>query len=235
MGPARTVTADPQFPGPPPRGRPPLPPRPPGPPAPYRAGPSHGRPHPGPDGYGPRPPALPSGPPGRRGGVGPPAGPHPTEALPGSRRAPRRGDAGSRRGLSSGAGGPPRADEHPAARAPGRRADRRRAEEGQRRARRRTPGPDVDGAGARLVRGLAGVLAGGLVVLALGLVAVEWAAGNSGVPGPGSGAMVAHVGAAVVAVVGQVVADRRRDRTGLLAALGVVVTASLVLGFGWFL
>ncbi|MER7436849.1 hypothetical protein ABT341_19275, partial [Pseudonocardia alni] len=126
-------------------------------------------------------------------------------------------------------------DEHPAARAPGRRADRRRAEEGQRRARRRTPGPDVDGAGARLVRGLAGVLAGGLVVLALGLVAVEWAAGNSGVPGPGSGAIVAHVGAAVVAVVGQVVADRRRDRTGLLAALGVVVTASLVLGFGWFL
>ena len=104
-----------------------------------------------------------------------------------------------------------------------------------RHAKRRTPGPDVDGAGARLVRGLAGVLAGGLVVLALGLVAVEWAAGNSGVPGPGSGAIVAHVGAAVVAVVGQVVADRRRDRTGLLAALGVVVTASLVLGFGWFL
>lgn len=226
------MTADPQFPGPPPRGRPPLPP---GPPAPYRAGPSYGRPHPGPDGYGPRPPVPPSGPPGRRGGAGPPAGPRPTEALPESRRAQRRGDAGSRRGLSSGADEPPRADEHPAARAPGRRADRRRAEEGERRARRRTPGPDVEGAGARLLRGLAGVLAGGLVVLALGLVVVEWAAGNSGVPGPGSGAIVAHVGAAVVAVVGQVVADRRRDRTGLLAALGVVVTASLVLGFGWFL
>ncbi|MEQ3540862.1 hypothetical protein WHI96_18810 [Pseudonocardia tropica] len=230
------MTADPQFPGPPPRGRPPLPPRPPGVPAPYRAGPSHGRPHPGPDGYRPPvPPVPPSGPPGRRGGVGPPAGPRPTEALSESRRAPRRGDAGSRRGSSSGAGEPSRADEHPAARAPGRRADRRRAEEGARRARRRTPGPGVDGAGARLLRGLAGVLAGGLVVLALGLVVVEWAAGDSGVPGPGSGAIVAHVGAAVVAVVGQVVADRRRDRTGLLAALGVVVTASLVLGFGWFL
>lgn len=79
------------------------------------------------------------------------------------------------------------------------------------------------------------MLAGGLVVLALGLVVVEWAAGSSGVPGPGTGAIVAHAGAAAVAVVAQVVADRRRDRTGLLAALVVIVTASLVLGLGWFL
>lgn len=222
------MTADPQFPGPPRHGRHPIPPRPPGAPAPYRAGPSHGRPHPGPDGYGHRPPVPPSGPPRRRGDVGSPAGARPTEALPASRRAPRRG-------LSSGAAEPPRDDEHPAARAPGRRADRRRAEENARRARRRAPGPDVDGAGARLLRGLAGVLAGGLVVLALGLVVVEWAAGSSGVPGPGTGAIVAHAGAAAVAVVGQVVADRRRDRTGLLAALMVIVTASLVLGLGWFL
>ncbi|MEJ8278445.1 hypothetical protein [Pseudonocardia spirodelae] len=225
------MTADPQFPGPPPRRRPPPPP---GAPAPYRPGPSHGRPPPGPDGYGPRPPVPPPGPPARRGG-GPQAGPRPTEALPAARPAARRGDAGSRRGPSPGASGPPRADEHPAARAPGRRADRRRAEEGERRARRRTPGPGVESAGARLLRGLAGVLAGGLVVLAIGLVVVQWAAGNGGVPGPGSGAIVAHVGAAVAAVAGQVVADRRRDRTGLLAALGVIVTASLVLGLGWFL
>ena len=39
---------------------------------------------------------------------------------------------------------------------------------------------------------------------------------------------------AVVAVTGQVVADRRADRTGTLAALGVIGTVALVLGLGWF-
>ncbi|MEV1296041.1 hypothetical protein [Pseudonocardia sp. NPDC049635] len=88
---------------------------------------------------------------------------------------------------------------------------------------------------ARLLRGLSGVLAGGLVVLAVGLVAVEWLGGRSGVPGPGTGAVAAHLVAAVVAVTGQVIADRRADRTGTLAALGVIGTVALVLGLGWFL
>ncbi|OLM16593.1 hypothetical protein Ae707Ps1_0851 [Pseudonocardia sp. Ae707_Ps1] len=79
------------------------------------------------------------------------------------------------------------------------------------------------------------MLAGGLVVLAVGLGIVEWVAGSNGVPGPGSGALAGHAGAAVAAVVGQIVADRRRDRTGSLVALGVVGLAALVLGAGWFL
>ncbi|MFP5068577.1 hypothetical protein ACLFMI_02755 [Pseudonocardia nantongensis] len=90
-------------------------------------------------------------------------------------------------------------------------------------------------AGGRILRGLAGVLAGGLVVLALGLVVTEWLAGRNGVPGPGAGTLVAHVAGALAAVVGQVVADRRADRTGTLAALVVIGVAALVLGFGWFL
>lgn len=79
------------------------------------------------------------------------------------------------------------------------------------------------------------MLAGGLVVLTVGLVVVEWMAGRNGVPGPGSGALVGHVAASVVAVGGQLVADRRGDRIGGLAALGVIGTVALVLGAGWFL
>ncbi|OSY42469.1 hypothetical protein C8E95_5174 [Pseudonocardia autotrophica] len=73
------------------------------------------------------------------------------------------------------------------------------------------------------------------MVLAVGLVVVEWLAGSNGVPGPGNGAVAAHLVAAVIAVVGQVVADRRGDRTGTLAAAGVIGTVALVLGLGWFL
>ncbi|MCO5561402.1 hypothetical protein L7F22_015023 [Adiantum nelumboides] len=143
----------------------------------------------------------------------------PPRAAPRRRRVPpravlRRGRAVARRRA------PRRPRARPAVRPPPRRGGRASGTAPHPRTRRRRRrGP----AAARPGR----VLAGGLVVLALGLVVVEWAAGNSGVPGPGSGAIVAHVGAAAVAVVGQVVADRRRDRTGLLAALGVVVTASL--------
>lgn len=86
-----------------------------------------------------------------------------------------------------------------------------------------------------MLRGLSGVLAGGLVVLAVGLVVVAWFAGRGGVPGPGAGDLTAHLAAAAAAVVGQVIADRRGDRTGTLAALGVVGIAALVLGLGWFL
>lgn len=98
------------------------------------------------------------------------------------------------------------------------------------RAEGRRPGP-----GGRALRGLAGVLAGGLVVLGLGLLGTEWLAGRNGVPGPGAGTVAAHLAGAVTAVVGQAVADRRADRTGTLAALGVLAVAALVLGFGWFL
>lgn len=87
----------------------------------------------------------------------------------------------------------------------------------------------------RALRGLSGVLAGGLVVLSLGLLVVWLLADRWGVPGPGGGTVAGHLGGAVVVVLGQRFADRRPDRVGTLAALGVVGTAGLVLGLGWFL
>ena len=77
-----------------------------------------------------------------------------------------------------------------------------------------------------LVRGLSGVLVGGLVALALVLLAGWFYADQTGLPGPGAGMLVGHLVAAAVAVAAQVWADRRTDRVGTLAALalsGVIV------------
>ncbi|NMH97163.1 hypothetical protein [Pseudonocardia acidicola] len=89
------------------------------------------------------------------------------------------------------------------------------------------------GRGGRLLRGTAGVLAGGLVVLALVLFAGWLIATRTGSPGPGGGMLIGHGLGAVAAVAGQVVADRRADRMGVLAALGVIVVSAVVLGAYW--
>lgn len=78
-----------------------------------------------------------------------------------------------------------------------------------------------------LLRGLSGLLAGGLVALALVLVAGWFYADHAGLPGPGPGMLVGHVVAAVVAVVAQVWVDRRPDRVGTLAAAAL---AALLVG-----
>jgi hypothetical protein len=82
-----------------------------------------------------------------------------------------------------------------------------------------------------VLRGLSGVLVGGLVALALVLLAGGFYADRTGLPGPGLGVIVGHGVAAVAAVIAQVWVDRRRDRTGTLAAavLAVLVVGGLTL------
>jgi hypothetical protein len=81
---------------------------------------------------------------------------------------------------------------------------------------------------------LSGVLAGGLVALAIAVCLAQWLAGSSGDPGPGSRAVVGHVLAALSAVVLQLVAERFPGRVATLAAWSVVVLAAAVLWFGWW-
>lgn len=86
-----------------------------------------------------------------------------------------------------------------------------------------------------LVRGLSGMLTAGLVVLVAGLVVAWVVALRSGSPGPGSGTLLVHAVAAVVAIVGQVYADRTPGPRGTLAAVGVLVTVGAVLTVEWLL
>jgi type IV secretory pathway VirB2 component (pilin) len=90
------------------------------------------------------------------------------------------------------------------------------------------------GTGVRAARGLSGLLAGGLVVLAIVVCAAQWLAGTSGRPGPGVPAVVGHVVAASVAVVLQLVADRLRGPLAALASGSVLMIAAGVLWFGWW-
>lgn len=86
----------------------------------------------------------------------------------------------------------------------------------------------------RWLRGLSGMVAGGLVALVVVLL-VGWVLTmRTGSAGPGTGMLVGHGIATVAAVVAQVVADRRRDRVGTLASVVVLAIAVGVLCGYWF-
>jgi predicted permease len=87
-------------------------------------------------------------------------------------------------------------------------------------------------AGARL-RGFTGVLAGGLVVLVLALLAAWAVAERVGTPGPGLNTLVWHGAAAVAAVLAQRRADRRRGAPGVWAAVAVLVITAVLLTVQW--
>ncbi|MGH3670713.1 MAG: hypothetical protein ACRDSH_08750 [Pseudonocardiaceae bacterium] len=86
----------------------------------------------------------------------------------------------------------------------------------------------------RASRGLSGVLAGGMVALAIVVCLAQALASSSGRPGPGIPAVSGHVMAAVAAVGFQLVAERSQGRIAALAAWSVVVLAAAVLWFGWW-
>lgn len=88
--------------------------------------------------------------------------------------------------------------------------------------------------GERVPRGLSGVLAGGLVVLAIAVCVAQWLAGTSGRPGPGLAAVAGHGIAAAVAVALQLAADRSRGHGAVLASYSILLLAACVLWFGWW-
>lgn len=82
-----------------------------------------------------------------------------------------------------------------------------------------------------IVRGLTAALATGLLVLALVLVGVQYWATSSGQAGPGANMVIGHFVGALVALVLQGVADRRRDAVG---AVATAATFAVVLGSIWY-
>ena len=81
---------------------------------------------------------------------------------------------------------------------------------------------------------LSGVLAGGLVALAITVCLAQWLAGASGYPGPGSATVVGHVLVGLGAVGLQLAAERFPGRVATLAACSIGVLAAAALWFGWW-
>ena len=96
------------------------------------------------------------------------------------------------------------------------------------------PPPGRPGFGWRALRGLSGVLAGGLVALAVTVGLAQWLAGSFASPGPGTATVAAHATAALLAVVLQVLADHARGQRAVLAAGAVLALFAGVLWFGWW-
>lgn len=87
--------------------------------------------------------------------------------------------------------------------------------------------------GGRFLRGLSGVLAGGMVALVVALVVAWVVALRESSPGPGAAVLAVHAVAAAAAVALQIYADRTHGVRGTLATLVTVVLVVAVLAFEW--
>ena len=86
----------------------------------------------------------------------------------------------------------------------------------------------------RAVRGLSGVVAGGVLMLLIVVGATAVLGAERGFPGPGAASLTWHVVAAITVVVLQWQADRRHGLTAALAALLVFVAAFVLLWTQWW-
>ncbi|MFC8380777.1 hypothetical protein [Nocardia sp. NPDC056952] len=85
-----------------------------------------------------------------------------------------------------------------------------------------------------LLRAVSGVVAGGVVVLLCVVVGAAVIGSRRDFPGPGAESLAWHFVAAVVVVVAQVFADRRRGMSTLFGSAAVLVTAGVLLWTQWW-
>lgn len=85
-----------------------------------------------------------------------------------------------------------------------------------------------------LVRTVSGVVAGGVVVLLCVVVGAAVIGSRRDFPGPGAESLAWHFVAAVLVVVAQVFADRRRGMPTVLGSAAVLVTAGVLLWTQWW-
>lgn len=91
-----------------------------------------------------------------------------------------------------------------------------------------------DGFFVRLVRGLAGTLTAGLLVLTAVVLIVSHYAPERGLVGPGSASVVWHMTGVLIAFVAQVIADRSRGLMAFLWSVIGLTTVFLVLFSQWW-
>ncbi|WP_339380946.1 hypothetical protein [Nocardia jejuensis] len=81
---------------------------------------------------------------------------------------------------------------------------------------------------------MSGVVAGGMVALAVTVVGAAIMGSERGFPGPGATDVGWHLGAATVAVAAQVFADRRRGFASFSGSLVVFLVAGYLLWAQWW-
>ncbi|WP_083865085.1 hypothetical protein [Nocardia brevicatena] len=86
----------------------------------------------------------------------------------------------------------------------------------------------------KLVRGIGGAVAAGVVLLALVVVGAAVWGQRRGFPGPGGESVAWHIGVAVLVVVAQCFSDRHRGTRAFAASLGVLVAAGFLLNTQWW-
>ncbi|MFD8098585.1 hypothetical protein ACFV24_03540 [Nocardia fluminea] len=84
------------------------------------------------------------------------------------------------------------------------------------------------------MRTVSGVVAGGVVVLLCVVVGAAVIGSRRDFPGPGAESLAWHFVAAVLVVVAQVFADRRRGMPTVLGSAAVLVTAGVLLWTQWW-
>jgi hypothetical protein len=84
------------------------------------------------------------------------------------------------------------------------------------------------------LRGFSGAITAALLLLALFVIAASVIAAQRGYPGPGLLELCGHSVAAVLAVLLQRFADRRRGALAWLSALAVIVVAGATLWLWWW-
>lgn len=94
--------------------------------------------------------------------------------------------------------------------------------------------PRRAGFAVRAGRVVSGVFAGAVLVLAVVVGVAHYLGEERGFPGPGSTSVASHAVAAVVVVLAQLTADRKRGLASLSAAAVVIFTASILLFTQWW-
>lgn len=86
----------------------------------------------------------------------------------------------------------------------------------------------------RVLRGLSGVVSGGVVALTAVVLGAAYLASDRDFPGPGAESIAAHVLASVLVVGLQVYSDRRRAGASFAASTAVLVVTALLLWTQWW-
>ncbi|MFI1463317.1 hypothetical protein [Nocardia carnea] len=87
----------------------------------------------------------------------------------------------------------------------------------------------------KVVRGLSGSIAAGLVVLACVVVGAAMIGARRGFPGPGAESVGWHIAIAAIAVAAQVYSDRKRGAATFVVAVFVLGAATLLLWTQWWM